>query len=476
MRSRWPTGQTHVAIIYRQLQVLLPTCKCFLDVNDLDDINKLDEYIDKTDVILIFLSRAYFKSRGTMMEVGSLTHDSLAPLHRYTPGTRHHVFRAHAPWSSCLCVAQVRAARKLNKPIIVMYIDDVEQGGGSLEDLMSDCPPDLRQWLLARGEPLRWSVKPNFQRVALVETSELMLHYLQGAEGSAPHRGSYYVPSYYRASHVSEAESDEHGKRVESAIRKITIPKSVATHDYDLGERNVILYYSEHNADARECLEILINRLSWDDKVTVKSFGDGDVPGGASPQKKSKFSSFSSFKIKQVEKQKTGISSTVTTPKRTSRASLKRNGIVVVLLNGDTFEGDRGYDLSRTLMGAITDGHRIVLIHDVVSCPFAEFFDETPRDLINMGLFKNVAVDFVRGRAEEVCAVHFAKEVGAVAKKHTKKHKKSLKHEGDATSNTTTSSAEHPAVEITEVPQQSLAVPSSMDLEAPAEANMESSI
>lgn len=41
----WRTGQYPAAIIKKELSMLLPGCRIFLDVDDLDDISKLEEYI-----------------------------------------------------------------------------------------------------------------------------------------------------------------------------------------------------------------------------------------------------------------------------------------------------------------------------------------------------------------------------------------------------------------------------------------------
>merc|ERR1719454_1296322 len=52
----WSTGQDATATIKRQLQRLLPDCRIFLDVDDLENIGQLEHYIDESAVILLFLS------------------------------------------------------------------------------------------------------------------------------------------------------------------------------------------------------------------------------------------------------------------------------------------------------------------------------------------------------------------------------------------------------------------------------------
>ena len=51
-----------MAVIKRQLDKLLPAAKVFLDVDDLDDLTKLEEYVRASGLIGVFLSRGYFLS------------------------------------------------------------------------------------------------------------------------------------------------------------------------------------------------------------------------------------------------------------------------------------------------------------------------------------------------------------------------------------------------------------------------------
>jgi len=67
----WRTGQDQVAVIKRQLQLSLPGVRIFLDVDDLSDISALETYIEKSTVVLIFLSQGYFVSTNCLREVRS---------------------------------------------------------------------------------------------------------------------------------------------------------------------------------------------------------------------------------------------------------------------------------------------------------------------------------------------------------------------------------------------------------------------
>ena len=98
----WKSGQDQVATIKRQMNLLLPGIKVFLDVDDLQDISEkaLEGYVEQSQCILIFLSRGYFSGN---------------------------------------CLVELRAALEMNKPIILVHETDWDKGGAPLNQLMDDC-------------------------------------------------------------------------------------------------------------------------------------------------------------------------------------------------------------------------------------------------------------------------------------------------------------------------------------------------
>jgi hypothetical protein len=76
----WSTGQDQCAVIKRQLQLLMPGVIIFLDVDDLQDISNLENYVRKSGVVLYFLSKRYFSSRNCLREVrASIEENSAKP-------------------------------------------------------------------------------------------------------------------------------------------------------------------------------------------------------------------------------------------------------------------------------------------------------------------------------------------------------------------------------------------------------------
>lgn len=68
MSHVWATGQDKCHAIARKLQLYLPNLKLWLDVDQLDDITKLEQYIERSAVVLIFYSDGYFQSRNCRRE------------------------------------------------------------------------------------------------------------------------------------------------------------------------------------------------------------------------------------------------------------------------------------------------------------------------------------------------------------------------------------------------------------------------
>ena len=75
----WSTGQDQCATIKRQLSTLLSGVSIFLDVDDLQEIDALEEYIDRSQVIMLFVSKGYFKSANCLREARSAI-DRAKPL------------------------------------------------------------------------------------------------------------------------------------------------------------------------------------------------------------------------------------------------------------------------------------------------------------------------------------------------------------------------------------------------------------
>jgi len=65
----WGTGQDQMRILKQRLLEMLPDISVFLDIDDLVDITKLEEEIDRSAAVLIFCTNGYFQSKNCMREL-----------------------------------------------------------------------------------------------------------------------------------------------------------------------------------------------------------------------------------------------------------------------------------------------------------------------------------------------------------------------------------------------------------------------
>jgi hypothetical protein len=123
----WSTGQDQCATIKRQLSLLMPGVSIFLDVDDLESIDALEEYIDGSQVIMIFVSAGYFKSAN--------------------------------------CLREVKAAVEKAKPLSLVF--DPVRGGALLDTIRDEeCPAELRGIFDGRNV-IEWHRIKDFQLVSL---------------------------------------------------------------------------------------------------------------------------------------------------------------------------------------------------------------------------------------------------------------------------------------------------------------------
>eukprot|EP00966_Prymnesium_polylepis_P238407 5513707-Prymnesium_polylepis.2 len=111
---------------------MIPTCRIFLDVDDLVHISQLETYVQQTQSMLFFLSDGYFASRN--------------------------------------CLREIDAAIEQGKPI-VLVCDRMYDAPDVLERRRNDCPDHLREPVFGDASSARsvipWIRLPEFQRESL---------------------------------------------------------------------------------------------------------------------------------------------------------------------------------------------------------------------------------------------------------------------------------------------------------------------
>ncbi|KAL1520403.1 hypothetical protein AB1Y20_021989 [Prymnesium parvum] len=266
----WSSGQDQMAVLKRRLVQLLPGWKCFLDVDDLDDISRLEAYIDRSGSVLFFISAGYFQSKN--------------------------------------CLREVRRAVDTDKTCILLLETDEKKGGLTLDAAQHECPEALRgRVFAAERQVIPWHRLSAYQMLSLRLIVEAALVH-------TPHRGA-------RLTYRSEV-----------------LPSQVKF------KKRVRLYASKHNPGAARFADELADAVKQLERVD--SFDADD-------------------------------------------------DVFVLYLNAHAFSGPEGLLLARELRAARAAHARVFMVHENCAehagCDFSIFFNTTPRDLINGGLYDVLA-------------------------------------------------------------------------------------
>ena len=147
----WSTGQDQARALKQLLQEVLPGIHCFLDVDDLHDISRLEEYIEASQTVIVFVSRGYFQSRNCMKEL----------------------------------VASVQQEKR----IIFVCEAEVEKGAVSLTDEVAHMvTKPLRAYLEApMAAAIMWQRARPFLEVALLELARMIVENTEAKASTSKH-------------------------------------------------------------------------------------------------------------------------------------------------------------------------------------------------------------------------------------------------------------------------------------------------
>ena len=122
-------------------------------MDDLEDIGALEEYIQRSQVVLFFLSQGYFRSKARLF---------LPPRLLPHSGLTSRLSRAQT------CLREVRSSLEKDKPLVLVQEADPEKGGGTLQALRDECPEDLQPAIFDNDWPLTiWYRIDEFQLISL---------------------------------------------------------------------------------------------------------------------------------------------------------------------------------------------------------------------------------------------------------------------------------------------------------------------
>ena len=151
-----------MAIIKRQLQLLLPSLSIFLDVDDLQDIGELESYIGQSAVVLLFLSRGYFQVRA----------HTTSRAHHHVANPTRNLSRAQ----SKNCLREIRSSAEKHKPAALVHECDTDRGGEPLDVLRATCPADAAEYVgFDRREVIEWHRIFDLQLVSLKRIAAIVM-------------------------------------------------------------------------------------------------------------------------------------------------------------------------------------------------------------------------------------------------------------------------------------------------------------
>ena len=148
-------------------------------MDDLKDIGALEEYIQRTQMILFFLSCGYFRSKARSRRPVPRWGSSGSQRTRVCCAPRHSP-RLTARLLACHqnCLREIRSSLEQSKPLVLVQEADPAKGGGTLQELRESCPDELQSDIFDQGRTqTTWYRIDEFQRVSLKTIVEAPLVY-----------------------------------------------------------------------------------------------------------------------------------------------------------------------------------------------------------------------------------------------------------------------------------------------------------
>ena len=357
---QWGSAQDQARALKSQLVALSPGLRCFLDVDDLESIGALEDLVDATDVMVVFLS-------GTVDTVG---HERSEYMH------------------SRNCLRELRTAVEKDKPIVFVLEIDPLHGAVDMATHRRDCPDDLRHALDAHP------VVPWFRVRAFAQVSSAW-----DACMCAPLRTDRLDPGVARWQ-VSLTKILERilgarqgGKGGQWRDAELCIPGSIADSPAPLRPPQppfrFHLYASPHNAGAGEVCALLA--------ATASQGGSEHGPSGNAAKQ-------------PMEPRALKI---------TQRAEEAPHAQAFLLyLHETTFRNEA---LVTDIREALARGTRLLLVHEQrdhpssggphgtqrgSTVPFRAIIASTPRELLQLNIYSDLAVPLQSGDRYQRASVH----------------------------------------------------------------------
>ena len=382
--TAWSSGQDQCATIKRQLQLVLPTIRVFLDVDDLDAMDRLETYVAGSQSILLFLSRSYFFSAA--------------------------------------CQREIRVALTQKKPLVLLHEANHKRGGAALDTIIDECRADWRDALFNAGrEVVQWHRVQIFQTESIKCIAAQLLH---------------ASPAY---NHLTSPPAVT--VRGEAAQQRLNFPRhcllyasphnpgaEAAMRELESSFNSELLRVTADTPRQLQAPLALRAGAQWMNRAGVgrangllgRALGLGHTESTTRLRRSSSTRGDGSHRDDLVrgDSMSRSLSRATSFMDRLKRA-LVHNRVthLVLYLNEHTFVGNAGSELAREVRLALEMGLPIFLVHEVDAArdgvEFERMFRTTPHDLIQSGLYSPIAVPFHSGVHRAVSFAVAAKALGA---------------------------------------------------------------
>jgi hypothetical protein len=426
----WSTGQDQVLSIKKELTLLVPSIRIFLDIENLTDIGSLERNIEGSDMMLMFLSRGYFGSWNCLREV---RHALMLHLHANRGGGGD----GAAPSVMSQAAADRRhelGVQVRSSVVLVRETDEVNHGGQPIDELLQAVPEQigcaehvlsfdgdcaectgfaagvraaLEQHAGGAGPGLGvidWRRVLAFKLVSLKQIVQAML--LAQEEKGPP--ASAHQPS------VFEVLLRAQNKRAHEDSSAVYVSGEIDSAAYAMPAKAAPLVLMHSACHLSGELQSLLKGAV--PGLVVQAIG-GDTSGGDSTS---------------TAGGESDIASILNGGRRTSRtrafssamarrpAAATQRVILVVVVHRDCFKDTR---VVRSLLLALETKTQIVLVHESDAknrgCSFEEVIANCPpaakaaRGFNNQKLFEPIAVQWTRGPHQAVSVRILAMALGA---------------------------------------------------------------
>ena len=247
------------------------------------------------------------------------------------------------------CLREVRAALEMTKPLVLVHEADPDKGGGTLAELRSECPEELRAAIFDAGWPMAvWHRIEAFQHVSLKVIAEALL---------------LKTPKY-----AGENELP------------LCIPGEVRAYDLAF-PKPVVLWASTLNAGARDLADAVVAAVAGGISIT-----DATPSRLSSLPRSSDSGDEEATHMLLYLNRSTWVGDGAEALAEQVRAAREARLPIVMAHENDAERG---------------------------GCIFGRFFEVTPRDLIADGLYNDLAVSCHAGPHRQVSLALLAQELGA---------------------------------------------------------------